>query len=366
MNPNTQRLQSIGQSLWLDNITREMLANGGLARYIADWSVTGLTSNPTIFERAIGGGNFYDAAIAGASAQSGATPSASRTSDEQLFFQLAREDLVRAADLLKPAHDASGGVDGWVSLEVSPLLVDDSDNTILAAKRQYAAAARPNLFIKVPGTSAGLVAIEELIFAGVPINITLLFSCEHYLATAEAYMRGLERRVSADLNPIVESVASLFVSRWDVAANAKTSLATHNRLGIAIARRAYRAYRELLGSSRWLNLARAGAHPQRLLWASTGTKDPNAADTMYVEALAAPDTINTIPEATLRAFADHGKTGALMPLDGGDAEDVIASFRAQGIDDRALAIQLQREGADAFAKSWQTLMACIAQKRAGR
>jgi transaldolase len=354
MNTNTRRLQELGQSLWIDNITRQMLEDGTLARYIDEFSITGLTSNPTIFEHAIGKGEAYDAQIAEL-ARTG-------SSGEELFMQLALRDLTRAADLFRPAHDASGGVDGWVSLEVSPLLVDDAASTVAAAARLHAAAARPNLYIKIPGTKAGITAIEESIFAGVPINVTLLFSREQYLAAAQAYLRGIERRIGAGLSPKVESVASLFVSRWDVAIKDQVPPEQRNRLGIAVARRTYRAYRELLASARWQRLAAAGAHPQRLLWASTGTKDPAAPDTLYLEALAAPDTIDTIPDKTLAAFAEHGKVGATMPLDGGDAEAVIAAFRERGIDDAALAERLQQEGADAFAKSWKSLLAGIAEK----
>ena len=356
VNPTTQRLHALGQSLWLDNISREILADGTLARYIADFSVTGLTSNPTIFEKAIGNGTFYDAAI-GELTRQGET-------GEDLFFALALQDLRQAADLFRAAHDASDGVDGWVSLEVSPLLADDTAKTIQAAARLHAAGARTNLFIKIPGTPAGIPAIEESIFAGVPINVTLLFSREHYVAAAEAYLRGIERRIAAGLDPKVESVASLFISRWDVAVKDEVSPQFHNRLGIAIAMRTYKAYRDLLASARWRKLAKAGAHPQRLLWASTGTKDPAAPDTLYVEAFAAPDTINTIPEKTLQAFADHGKVGATMPIDGGYAEAVLEEFRREGVDDEALAERLQREGADAFAKSWHALLSRISEKSA--
>lgn len=356
MNANTLKLHALGQSLWIDNITRQMLDDGTLARYIDELSVTGLTSNPTIFEHAIGKGTSYDKQIAALAGQG--------KSGEELFIQLALQDLTRAADLFRPSHDATGGVDGWVSLEVSPLLVDDTEKTIAAAARLHAAAARPNLYIKIPGTPAGVKAIEESIFAGVPINVTLLFSREQYVAAAQAYMRGIERRLTAGLAPKVESVASLFVSRWDVAVKDEASPEYRNRLGLAIAKRTYKAYRELLASARWQKLAAAGAHPQRMLWASTGTKDPDASDTLYVEALAAPDTVDTIPDKTLLAFADHGKLGAPMPIDGGDAESVIAEFRRQGIDDDALAKRLQQEGADAFAKSWHELMKRIDEKTA--
>jgi transaldolase len=356
MNANTKALHDLGQSLWIDNITRTMLADGTLARYIGEYSVTGLTSNPTIFEHAIGSGNAYDAQI-GALAGQG-------KSGEELFFALALQDLTRAADLFRPIHDATEGVDGWVSLEVSPLIVNDAKKTIEAAARLHAAAARRNLYIKIPGTPAGVEAIEASIFAGVPINVTLLFSREHYLAVAGAYMRGIERRIAAGLDPVVESVASLFVSRWDVAIKDAVKAEWRNRLGIAIAQRTYKAYRELLGSPRWQKLAAAGAHPQRMLWASTGTKDPAAADTLYVAALAAPATVDTIPDKTLLAFADHGKLAGAMPMDGGDAEAVIAELGRQGIDDAALAARLQQEGADAFAKSWASLLAGLRDKSA--
>ena len=355
MNTNTKKLHDLGQSLWVDNISREMLQTGTLTHYIADYNVTGLTSNPTIFEHAIGQGDFYDEAITRLAKLN--------DSAEDLFFALALEDLTRAADLFRPVFDATNGLDGWVSLEVSPLLVDNAASTVQAAAQLYAAANRPNLFIKIPGTTAGVEAIEESIFAGVPINVTLLFSQDQYLAAAEAYMRGIERRIEAGLNPNVRSVASLFVSRWDVAVQADVSPVLRNLLGIAIAMRTYKAYREMLVSPRWLALAQAGAQPQRLLWASTGTKDPDASDTLYIQALAAPDTINTIPEKTLNAFADHGIVDAELPTDGGDAESVLEAFKRTGIDDEVLAARLQREGADAFAKSWQALLLCITEKR---
>ena len=354
MNLTTRKLHDTGQSLWLDNITREMLADGTLARYIADLSVTGLTSNPTIFEHAIGSGSSYDKSIGDLVRQG--------ESGEGLFFALALQDLVQAADLFRPVFEMTGGVDGWVSLEVSPLLADDTQRTIRATARLHAAAARPNLFIKIPGTPAGIAAIEESIFAGVPINVTLLFSREHYLAAAAAYLRGIERRIAAGLDPIVESVASVFVSRWDVAVKEEISAQYHNRLGIAIAMRTYEAYRDLLASARWQALAGAGAHPQRLLWASTGVKDPAAPDTFYVEALAASGTVNTIPEKTLLAFADHGHVGAALAADGGYAEAVLEEFRREGVDDEALAARLQREGAEAFATSWNSLLSRLRDK----
>ncbi len=351
----TRQLHELGQSLWLDNITRELLTSGTLGRYIRELSVTGLTSNPTIFDQAIGTGA-YDEAIRNKVDEG--------KSGEALFFELALEDLTQAADLFRPVHDASDGVDGWVSLEVSPLLADDSAGTVKAAAQLHARAQRPNLFIKIPGTSAGLPAIEESIFAGVPVNVTLLFSREHYLAAADAYMCGIERRIAAGRDPRVASVASLFVSRWDVAVRDKVSDEFRNRLGIAIAMRTDQAYRELLASPRWLKLAAAGARPQRLLWASTGTKDPAAPDVLYVEALAAPDTINTLPEKTLLAFADHGKLGRLLPFDEGYAEAVIAEFTREGVNDEALAAELQHQGTAAFSASWRDLIARIAAKGA--
>ena len=354
MNVNTRKLHDLGQRLWLDNITRELLTSGTLARYIAELSVTGLTSNPTIFEHAIGSGTSYDNAIQKLAALG--------LSGEELFFELALQDLTQAADLFHPTFEASGGVDGWVSLEVSPLLANDTANTIKTAAQIHARAKCPNLFIKIPGTPKGIPAIEQSIFNGVPINVTLLFSCEQYVAAANAYLRGIERRLAAGLDPRVESVASLFVSRWDVAVKDKVSPQFQNRLGIAIAMRTYKAYRDLLASERWQKLAAAGARPQRLLWASTGTKDPAATDTLYVAALAAPDTINTIPEKTLLAFADHGTVGAALPNDGGFADAVLAEFRRESVDDEALAAQLQREGVDAFATSWRALMSRINEK----
>jgi transaldolase len=356
----TQQLHDLGQSLWLDNITRGLLTSGTLARYISDLSITGLTSNPTIFDQAIRNTDFYDAAIR--------QKALADKSGEALFFELALEDLTRAADLFRPVHDATGGIDGWVSLEVSPLLANDTAGTIRAAVQLHECAQRPNLFIKIPGTPAGIPAVEEAIFAGVPVNVTLLFSREHYIAAAGAYMRGIERRIAAGLDPKIASVASIFVSRWDVSVKDKVQGEfRNNRLGIAIAMRTYKAYRDLLASPRWQKLAGAGARPQRLLWASTGTKDPAASETLYVEALAAPDTVNTIPEKTLLAFAGHGKINNALPFDERSAEiveAVIAEFTREGVNDEALATELQREGTESFAKSWRELMACIASKSA--
>ena len=349
-----QELHNLGQSLWLDNITREILDNGTLRRYVEEFSVTGLTSNPTIFDEAIGNTAAYDQGIRD-KAKAG-------KSGEALFVELALEDLRRAADLFRPVFDATDGIDGWVSMEVSPLLANDTAGSIAAAARIHGQAERPNLYVKIPGTPAGGPAIEESIFNGIPINVTLLFSREQYVAAAEAYLRGIERRIAAGRDPRVASVASLFVSRWDKAVADKVPPELRNRLGIAIGGRTYRAYRELLASPRWEKLAAAGARPQRLLWASTGTKDPKASDTLYVEALAAADTIDTMPEKTLRAFAEHGELKSVMAEDGGDAEAVLAKFAKAGIDTDALALQLQRDGAQAFAKSWEELMTRIADK----
>ena len=350
----TETLHDQGQSLWLDNITRDLLETGTLARYIADLSVTGLTSNPTIFDHAIKNSSSYDAAIRKKVKEG--------KSGENLFFELALEDLTRAADLFRPIWDRTRGVDGWVSLEVSPLLVHDTAKTLAAAKALHARAGRPNLFIKIPGTKEGLPAIEEAIFAGVPINVTLLFSSEQYLAAADAFMRGIERRVAAGLDPEVGSVGSVFISRWDAAVANRVPEGLRNQLGIAIAKRTYKAYRALLDSSRWQRVFNAGARPQRLLWASTGTKDPSASDVLYVRALAAPFTVNTMPEGTLKALADHGALGEMLPADGGDGEEVLATFANAGVNVDALAAQLQDEGAKSFVSSWRELMNVIAAK----
>lgn len=351
---STQQLHDLGQRIWLDNITRQMLTSGTLSRYISDLSVTGLTSNPTIFDKAIRDGKYYDVAIH--------QKILAGISGESLIFELALEDLTWAADLFRPVYDETGGIDGWVSLEISPLLADDTLGTINAALTLHKRAQCPNLFIKIPGTHAGISAIEEVIFAGIPVNVTLLFSPEQYVAAAEAYMRGIEKRIAAGLDPKVASVASLFVSRWDVAAKDFIPAELQNKLGIAIAKRTYQAYRELLASSRWQALATAGAWPQRLLWASTGTKDPDLSEVLYIEALMAPDTISTMPEKTLLAFAEHGKVQHELPPDGGDAEALIAEFTRAGVDVVALAAKLQDEGTQLFAKSWNNLMDCIDSK----
>src|SRR5213594_4320672 len=352
----TQLLHNLGQSLWLDNITRDLLTSGTLQRYIDELSVTGLTSNPTIFDHAIKNSTAYDAAIRKKLKEGKAA--------EELFFELALEDLTQAADLFRPIYERTNGVDGWVSLEVSPLLAHDTASTIAAAQSLHARAARPNLLIKIPGTQEGLPAIEEAIFAGVPVNVTLLFSREHYVAAAQAYVRGIERRVAAGLNPHVGSVASIFVSRWDAAIAGKVPAALQTQLGIAMAKRTYKAYRDLLASDRWLRLLNVGARSQRLLWASTGTKDPKASDVLYVKSLAAPHSVNTMPEQTLLALADHGEIGPMLPHDGGDAEEVLDRFARAGVDVDALAAELQREGAAAFVKSWEDLLACIEEKSA--
>ena len=352
----TRILHDLGQSLWLDNITRNLLRTGMLRRYIDEFSITGLTSNPTIFDHAIKNSDDYDDAIKSKLAEG--------KSGEKLFFELALDDLAQAADLFRPVYDRTCGVDGWVSLEVSPLLAHDTKSTIAEAKVLHAQARRPNVFIKIPGTPEGLPAIEEAIFAGVPINVTLLFSDDQYLAAANAFMRGIERRIEAGLKPDVASVASIFISRWDVAVTGKVPQALNDRLGIAVAKRTYKAYLGLLGSPRWMRAYNAGARPQRLLWASTGTKDPKASDVLYVKALAAPFTVNTMPEGTLKALADHGDVGATIPADGGDSEKELARFADAKIDVHALSRQLQDEGAKSFVKSWNDLMGVISSKSA--
>ena len=349
----TQQLHALGQSLWLDNITRQMLRDGTLRRYIDELSITGLTSNPTIFDKAISAGDAYDEHIVELH-ERGLDP-------EPAFFELALADLRDAARMFEPINQRTDGVDGWVSLEVSPLLADDAKATI-AQVAELHSRADCNVFIKIPGTDAGREAIQESIFAGTPINVTLLFSTEQYLAAAEAYMRGVERRIEAGLDATIPSVASIFVSRWDVAVADEVPQELRNRLGIAVAKQAYRAYRELLDSERWLRLANQGVRPQRLLFASTGTKDPQASDVLYVEALPAPFTINTMPDNTLLAFVDHGEVSDPLPADGGDAEQVLAEFEAAGVEVAGLAARLQREGAEAFDASWDELMQSIEAK----
>jgi len=351
----TQQLHDAGQSLWLDNITREMLDSGQLQQYIDDYSVTGLTSNPSIFEKAIAGGG-YDEAIA--------KKAETEKDHELVFFELAIEDLQRAADLFRPIHDKTDGLDGFVSLEVSPELAFDTDNTSAAAVTLHEQAARPNVYIKIPGTTDGLPSIEETIFKGIPVNVTLLFSTEQYLAAADAYLRGVERRVEAGLNPAVPSVASLFMSRWDVAVADKVPADLKDKLAIEVGKQAFAAYRELQASDRFQRLANEGARMQRLLWASTGTKDPNASDTLYVEKLASPFTVNTMPQNTLEAFHDHGQVNGTLPADGGDFEAGLKAFEDAGIDLDALAAKLQSDGADAFVKSWKQLIERIEQQSA--
>ena len=352
----TQILHDEGQSVWLDNITRDLLDNGRLMQYIDELSITGLTSNPTIFDHAIKNSSTYDLAITQKTKQG--------FSGEALFFDLAIEDLSRAADLFRPIHEMTNGVDGWVSLEVSPLLAYDTASTLAAAKELFARAHRPNLFIKIPGTEQGLPAIEEAIFAGIPVNVTLLFSREQYLAAAGAFLRGIERRIDAGLNPRVDSVASVFVSRWDAAVAGKVPDRLRNQLGIAIAKRTYKAASDLLSSSRWQRIYSLGGRPQRLLWASTGTKDPKASDILYVKALAAPFTVNTMPEGTLKALATHTELGDLLPTDGGDCEEVLGLFTDAGFDIDVLAAHLQSEGAESFVKSWNDLLEVISSKTA--
>jgi transaldolase len=352
----TQELHNLGQSIWLDNITRDLLDSGTLKHYIDELSATGLTSNPTIFDHAIKSSTAYDAAIREKVSKG--------KSGEALFFELALEDLTRAAALFRPVHDRTEGVDGWVSLEVSPALAYDTSSTLAAAKDLHGRAGQPNLFIKIPGTKEGLPAIEEATFAGVPINVTLLFSREQYLAAAEAFLRGVERRIDAGLPPSVGSVASVFISRWDSAVVGKVPDSLRNQLGIAIAKRTYKAYRELLDSPRWQRALNAGARAQRLLWASTGTKDPKASDILYIKALASPFTVNTMPEGTLKALADHGELGGILPADGGDCEQILAEFAKAGVDVDALAAQLQADGAKSFVSSWNELLAVIDSKSA--
>lgn len=347
----TQLLHNLGQSIWLDNITRDLLDSGTLKHYIDDLSVTGLTSNPTIFNHAISNSSAYSAAIHKKLTQG--------KSSETLFFELALEDLMRAADLFRPIYDRTNGVDGWVSLEVSPLLAYDTAKTLATAKDLHTRAGRPNLLIKIPGTKEGLPAIEEAIFSGIPVNVTLLFSSDQYLAAAEAFLRGIERRIEAGLNPNVGSVASVFVSRWDAAVKGKAPRELNHKLGIAIAMRTYKAARDLLSSPRWHRIYNAGAYPQRLLWASTGTKDPTASDVLYVKALAAPFTVNTMPETTLKALANRKELGSILPADGGDSEEVLSRFAVAGINIDMLAAQLQEEGAQAFVKSWNELMSVV-------
>jgi transaldolase len=350
----TQLLSNLGQSIWVDNITRDLLDTGTLENYIDKFSVTGLTANPTIFENAIKSSPSYDAPIRAELAKG--------NTGEEIFFDLALADLTRAADLFRPIHDRTNTVDGWVSLEVSPLLAHDADSTFRAAAELFARARRPNLFIKIPGTKECRPAIEEAIFAGIPVNVTLLFSREQYLAAADAFLRGIERRLEAGLNPNVGSVASVFISRWDAAVKGSVPAALANKLGIAIAKRTYKAARALLASPPWQRVCNAGSRPQRLLWASTGTKDPSVSDILYVKALAAPDTVNTMPESTLQALAESHALSSILPADGGDCEVVLGKFARAGIDIDELAIRLQEEGTRSFVKSWDGLMSAIASR----
>jgi transaldolase len=350
----TNLLHNLGQSLWLDNITRDLLDSGTLKRYIDELSVTGLTSNPTIFDHAVTHSKSYDSEIR--------RLLGTGLSGEALFFELAVQDLRRAADLFAPIHERTAGVDGWVSLEVSPLLAYDAKATVAEAKALHQRADRRNLFIKIPGTKEGAFAIEEAIFSGIPINATLLFTRDHYRAAAEAYMRGLERRIAANLSPDIHSVASLFISRWDKATMDRVPDRDRDKLGVAIGQQVYVAYRDLLESDRWQRLASLGAPTQRLLFASTGVKDPKAPDVLYIGALAAPNTINTMPEETLLAFAQHGRVGGVVPRNGGDCEQVLAEFARVGIDVAQLGADLQKEGAQSFDDSWQDLLKAIETK----
>jgi transaldolase len=352
----TQLLYNLGQSLWLDNITRDLLDSGMLKRYIDELSVTGLTSNPTIFNEAIKHSSGYRAAIREKIAEG--------KSGETLFFELALEDLTRAADLFRPIYNRTNGVDGWVSLEVSPLLAYDAAKTLAAAKELHGRAGRPNLLIKIPGTAEALPAIEEAIFSGIPVNVTLLFSTDQYVAAADAFVRGVDRRIQAGLNPNVGAVASIFVSRWDAAVSGKAPRHLHNKLGIAIAQHAYKEFRSLLASPRWHRIYNAGAYPQRLLWDSTGTKDPTASDVLCVKALAAPFTVNTMPERTLKALANQKELGSILAAEGGNCEEVLSEFAEAGIDLNLIATQLQDEGTKSFLKSWHELMSALASQTA--
>jgi transaldolase len=343
----TETLRERGQSLWLDNITRSLLDSGTIQRYIDSYSVTGLTSNPAIFDKAIGSGD-YDEAIRSKAGQV--------RSAEELFFELAIEDLRHAADLFLPIHKRTDGVDGWVSLEVSPLLAYDTTRTVEAAKALYARAERPNLFIKIPGTPEGLPAITEAIAAGIPVNVTLLFSADHYLAAADAFLKGTERRIAGGLDPAVGSVASVFMSRWDVAVARQVPADLADKLALAVGLDIYRAYRQVMSSDRFQRLENAGVRMQRLLWASTSTKDPAAPDTLYVQGLAAPFTVNTMPDATLEAFFDHGQVGDPLPADGGDADVMLGRFIRAGVDLGHVAGQLQHDGTESFVAAWSELM----------
>jgi transaldolase len=354
MSASTAALQRVGQSLWLDQISRGLLDDGTLARSIRELHVTGLTSNPSIFNLAVKDTSFYDAALAALGTRGLAA--------EEAFFEIAIEDLRRAADLFRPAYDRTGGIDGWVSLEVSPRLAYDTAATVAQAKSLFARAARSNLFIKIPGTPAGLPAIEEAIFSGVPVNVTLLFTRGQYLAAAEAYLRGVERRIEAGLSPRVCSVASLFISRWDGATAKLLPPELANRLGIAVGETCYQAYRDLLAGDRFERLCSFGAMPQRLLFASTGTKDPALSPCLYVEALAAANSINTMPEKTLQAFAEHGRVAGTLSAGGGLGESVIAAVERTGVDVAALGEKLQRDGAELFVKSWDELLGVVEAK----
>jgi len=350
----TKDLHELGQSLWIDHITRELLSSGTLQRYVNDMSVTGLTSNPTIFDLAISKSADYDDDIHRLVKEG--------LAGEDLFFELAIKDLKQAAKIFAPVHRRTAGVDGWVSLEVSPLLAFDTSKTINQAKALHQKAEAPNIFIKIPGTKEGAPAIEEATYAGVHVNVTLLFSREHYVRAADAYMRGLERRLVEGLSLDVRSVASIFISRWDNAVKDKVAAKLRNKLAIAVGHQTYKAYRDIMDSDRWQRLENNGARCQRLLFASTSTKDPEASDVLYINSLAAPNTVNTMPEKTLLAFNDHGQVKGVLSRDGGNADQVLHEFEAAGIDPNKLAAQLQTEGAKSFSDSWYNLQKTLETK----
>jgi transaldolase len=358
MNQRLGRLRAAGVSIWLDSLSRELLASGGFARLVHDYGVTGATSNPTIFAKAITGSDRYDEQLR-------ALVDAGTSAAQALFFALALADVGRAADLLRPAYDASSGTDGFVSFECTPDLADDSEATIAQATDLWARLDRPNVMIKVPATAAGVLAIEELTGRGINVNVTLLFAIERYEEVIDAYLRGLERAL-ADGKPIglITSVASFFVSRVDAKADAQlpSDSPLRGEIAIANAQRAYGLYRERFGDQRWRALEAAGARPQRPLWASTGTKDPAYSDVLYVERLIAPGVVNTMPEATLKAFADHGEARRTLDTDANEAERVLAQAAEQGVELSAITTQLEREGVQAFCDSYHDLLDCIESK----
>jgi transaldolase len=357
LNP-AQRLHALGQSLWLDSISRLMLRSGALARYVSELAVTGLTSNPTILGHAMAAGSDYDHSLA-------RLVDAGVTDAQDLVYSLALEDLAEAAALFRPAWERTAGVDGYVSLEVPPDVAYDAQATIALARRLHDQAGFPNLLVKIPGTPPGLTAMEETITAGIGVNVTLLFSDTHYLRTADAYLRALERRRAAGLDLNVPSVASVFISRWDAAADPLLPPALHGRLGLAMAQKTYSSHLQLLSDKRWQTLAEAGARPQRVLWASTSTKDPDLPDSYYLGRLAAPDTIDTVPEKTLLAFADHGDPDQRLAPDYAAAERTISAIADAGVDVDILAERLQRQGAGAFGADWAALLDAMREKAGG-